>query len=115
MLHFKKVRSLALLNAGLLAVLLVVTLFPGFRVGSTAIDAASASANAAVTGAGLQSDYLMVAGEATGPTAHVIYVLDQRSGTLMALQYDQSRRQLRAATGTVRSVTNDLRELGGGR
>lgn len=110
MTQMKKVRALALLNAGLLAVLLIVTLMPGIRPGwMTASTAVAAGADAV---GGMQSDYLMVAGQATGPTAFVVYVLDQRSGMIMALQYDQSRRQLRAAPGTVRSVTNDLRQLG---
>lgn len=54
-------------------------------------------------------DYIIVGGSINGSTSNAVYVLDQRSGTLLSFLYDRSSRKLKGLS--VRSVPNDARRF----
>jgi len=97
----RKISGLIAVNIALLAILGLITWAP-------ATQAESGS------GAGSQAgDYIMLGGDVTGMTSNGIYVLDQRSGILIALQYELGRRKLKALNA--RNIIQDARRSGSGR
>ncbi len=99
-MHLKNrsLRGLLTLNAALLAVLAFVALGGGARAESEARAAAG--------------DFVMAGGSLNGSTSNAVYVLDQRSGVLVAFLYDRSSKRM---TGLdVRNAARDAQVAAGG-
>ncbi len=86
--------ALLALNVLLVAVLALVSFAPSVQAGGLRQNA---------------GDYIMVGGSINGSTSNAVYVLDQRSGTLLSFLYDRSSRKLRGLS--VRSVSSDARRF----
>ena len=91
----KNLAGLVVVNFALLVVLGVLCLTPDTAQGQL--------------GAG-RGDYMMVAGQAKGQTAGVLWVVDTVSGRLVVVGYDRGQRALRALAG--REMMQDA--IGGG-
>ncbi|MEC9373493.1 MAG: hypothetical protein VYC34_06600 [Planctomycetota bacterium] len=89
--------GLLVLNAALIAAMAVVTVAP-------VADAQSRRA---------RGEYTMVAGEVQGMTESAIYIIDNNNAELVAVRWDQSRKQL-APVG-FRDLDADARAQGGSR
>ena len=82
--------GLIALNIVLLTVLGLVSFAPSVR--------AEGSGNVA-------GDYIFAGGSINGATSNAVYILDQRSGTLLSFLYDRSKRKLNGIAA--RNVVND--------
>jgi hypothetical protein len=67
--------------------------------------------NAAMAQAGRPGDYLMIPGEVVGGTDAVVYIVDQSSHQLSAMQYDDSMHKLN--TMPAMSLDRVFAEVGG--
>lgn len=94
-----KVSGLIAINLVLLAALMIVTWAPVSQAEST--DGQTAG------------DFIMVAGRVNGWTPNGIYVLDQRSGVLMALRYELGGKKLKGVS--LRNINDDAKRTGPGR
>lgn len=93
----RKFGGLIAINLVLLALLAMVTFAPATNADSNTLD----------NGAG---DYIMVGGRVSGSTSNVVYVLDQRSGILIALKYDLSSKKMKGLG--IRNVNQDAASSG---
>ena len=91
-----RIAGLLALNVALLAVLALLTLGP--------------KVTAQPAGPGAAGDYIMVGGDVSGQTANAVYVLDQRSGVLVGMVFEQSSRRMKGIG--VRNVGVDARRAG---
>ena len=98
----RQLSGMIALNLVLVVLIALATLAPNMR----AADAGGEGATAA-------GDYVMVGGRVTGVTGNALYVLDQRSGVLVALKYDLGAKKMKGIS--VRNVTRDAAKAGPGR
>lgn len=82
-------RKLIALNLGLLALLALVTLAP------TGAEAQSSSSRAQPSQPRARGTYTIVAGETSGQSAATLYILDSTNQELVAIEYQQSRDNLK--------------------
>jgi len=78
-MDIRKHRGLIALNAVLLVALAVVTLSPGAR---------------AQQGGRARGDYTMVGGRVQGGIANAVYIIDSANREMIALQWDEARKEL---------------------
>lgn len=87
--------GLIALNVVLVAVLGMLTLAPS-------VEAEGNHSRSA-------GDYLIIGGSLNGSTSNAIYLLEQRSGALVAFLYDRSAKKLKGLS--IRSVAKDAENV----
>ncbi len=96
----RKFGGLIAVNLVLLALLALVTLAPATNADSNNADSAA-------------GDYIMVGGQVSGSTSNSMYVLDQRSGILVALKFELGTKKMKALS--IRNLNQDAAKSGPGR
>jgi hypothetical protein len=99
-------RELVALNAALLAVLAVVTVWPAAR---SLLDGSPALAQANRP----RGQYLVVSGDMTGPPSHAIYIMDTVNLEMIALRWERSKNDF-IGLG-YKNIAEDSKTAGGGR
>ncbi len=101
-MHTKHLGGLIAINIALLVILTIVTIGPRVSAGNAEFNANRAT-----------GDFIMVGGMLSGKNIDAVYVLDQRSGLLIGLQYDLSSRRMKDID--VLNLTKDAERAGPGR
>lgn len=96
----RKFGGLIAINLVLLALLALVTFAPSTNANTDGLE------NAA-------GDFIMVGGRVTGSTSNVVYVLDQRTGILVALRYELGAKKMKRIS--IRNINQDAAKSGPGR